>query len=71
MSVEKIRNIYSFIPATDIFRMKVYSKKGTEIDGVYIETFIYPKKLGPQYITANIGKVIAAVEHAKKTKRKK
>jgi fatty aldehyde-generating acyl-ACP reductase len=70
LSSEKIKNIYSFIPPRDIFRVKVRSKTGAEINGVYIETFIDPDKLGTQFIRTNISKVMSAVSCAKKLKAK-
>ena len=66
LSTEKIREIFSFIPPRDIFRVKVRSKSGTGINGVYIETFIDPGKLDASFIKANISKVIQAISHAKK-----
>ena len=66
LSSEKIKNIFSFIPPRDLFRVKVKSKTGAEINGVYIETFIDPDKLDTQFIRTNISKVMNAVSHAKK-----
>lgn len=66
LSLEKIKDIFSFIPPRDLFRVKVKSKTGIEINGVYIETFIDPDKLDSQYIRTNIGKVMDAVLCAKK-----
>lgn len=66
LSLEKIKNIFSFIPPRDIFRVKVKSKTGAEINGVYIETFIDPDKLGTQFIRTNIGKVMNGIACAKK-----
>ncbi|MBP6025228.1 hypothetical protein [Ferruginibacter sp.] len=66
LSIEKIKGIFSFIPPRDIFRINVLSKTGTEVNGVYIETFIDPDKLGAAYTRANISKVMNAVLFAKK-----
>lgn len=66
LSSEKIKDIFSFIPPRDIFRIKVKSKTGAEVNGVYIETFIDPDKLDTQFIRTNIGKVMNAVSCAKK-----
>ena len=66
LSSEKIKDIFSFIPPRDLFRVKVRSKTGAEINGVYIETFIDPDKLGIQYLRTNIGKVMTAMSCAKK-----
>jgi fatty aldehyde-generating acyl-ACP reductase len=66
LSCEKIKNIYSFIPSSVLFKVKVRSKTGTEINGAYIETFIDPDKLCTQFIRANISKVVTAMTRAKK-----
>ncbi len=66
LSCEKIKNIFSFIPSRELFKVKVRSKTGTEINGVYIETFIDPDKLCTQFIRANISKVMSAISRAKK-----
>ncbi len=66
LSTEKIKEIFSFIPPRDIFRIKVKSKTGAEVSGVYIETFIDPDKLDSRFIRINIGKVMKAITCAKK-----
>jgi fatty aldehyde-generating acyl-ACP reductase len=66
LSSQKIKDIFSFIPSMDLFRVKVKSKTGAEINGVYIDTFIDPDKLDSQFIKANISKVMSAASHAKK-----
>jgi fatty aldehyde-generating acyl-ACP reductase len=66
LSSEKIKDIFSFIPPRDLFRVKVRSKTGAEINGVYIETFIDPDKLDIPFLRTNIGKVMNAVSCAKK-----
>jgi len=66
LSSEKIKDIFSFIPPRDLFRVKVRSKTGAEINGVYIETFIDPDKLDIQFLRTNIGKVMNAVSCATK-----
>ncbi len=66
LSWEKIKDIFSFIPPRDICRLKVRSKTGAEVNGVYIETFIDPDKLDPRFIRTNISKVMNAVSCAKK-----
>jgi fatty aldehyde-generating acyl-ACP reductase len=68
LSLENVKNIFPFIPARDLFRVKVKSTIGTEIHGVYIDTFIEPDKLDTQNIRANIRKVQEAITHAKKFK---
>jgi fatty aldehyde-generating acyl-ACP reductase len=66
LSTESIRNIYTFIPSRDIFRIKAKSKTGSEVNGVFIETFIDPDKLEPSFIRSNISKVMDAISFAKK-----
>ncbi len=61
LSPEQIKNTFCFIPPRSIFKMKVRSKTGALINGVYIETFIDPDKLGTQYLRANIKKVNEAI----------
>src|SRR5664279_5587098 len=63
---EAIRNIYSFIPPRDIFRINVKSTNGNEINGVYIETFIDPDSLQAGCQRTNINKVKNAVIFANK-----
>lgn len=64
LSSRKIKDIFSFIPPRDLFRVKVKSITGAEINGVYIETFIDPDKLEAQFARANINKVTNAAAHA-------
>lgn len=66
LSAEKIKQLFPFIPPRDLFRMNVTSKTGSEINGVFIETFIDPDKLDPGFARANINKVTQAAAHAKK-----
>ncbi len=70
LSAEKIKDIFSFIPARDLFRAKVTSKTGAEVNGVYIETFIDPDQLDYPFIRKNISKVMNAVSCAKKMSAK-
>ena len=65
LSDENIKSIFSFIPPRDLFRVKVRSATGTEINGVYIETFIDPDKLATAFIRTNLNKVTKAISHAK------
>ncbi|MEO6132496.1 MAG: hypothetical protein ABIQ02_11655 [Saprospiraceae bacterium] len=64
LSMEKIRNIFSFIPPRVLFKVKVMSETGAEINGVYIETFIDPDKLDAQSVRTNITKVKSAISLA-------
>jgi fatty aldehyde-generating acyl-ACP reductase len=66
LSLAKIKDIFSFVPPTDLFRVKVKSKTGKEINGVYIETFIDPDKLDHRFVKTNISKVKDAASHAVK-----
>ena len=66
LSVEKIKNIFPFIPPRVLFNVKVKSSTGNEINGIYIDTFIDPDKLNTQYSKANIRKVIQAAHCAEK-----
>ena len=67
LSTEKIKNIFSFIPPRDLFKVHVKSKTGAEINGVYIDTFIDPDQLDTLFIRTNISKVKKAVSCAQKT----
>jgi fatty aldehyde-generating acyl-ACP reductase len=66
LPVEKIKDIFPFIPPRDLFRVKVKSITGAEINGMYIETFLDPDKLDAAYIKTNISKVKQAISFAKK-----
>ncbi len=66
LSIEKIKNIFPFIPPRVLFRVKVKSTTGNEINGIYIDCFIDPDKLDAQYSKANIRKVIQAATCAEK-----
>jgi fatty aldehyde-generating acyl-ACP reductase len=66
LPVEKIKNIFPFLPPADLFRVNVRSKTGSEIHGAYIETFIDPQNLQAINARANLNKVIQAGSHAKK-----
>ena len=66
LSLEKIKNIFPFIPPRVLFKVKVISATGIEINGVYIDSFIDPDKLDFKYTKANINKVIKAACCAEK-----
>jgi len=66
LSAAQIKTSYPFIPPRDVFRVKVKSADGTEINGVYIETFIDPDKLEAGFARANMQKVMRAAAWAKK-----
>jgi len=61
LSCEKIREIYSFIPPRELFRVKVRSTTGAEIEGLYVETFIDPDKLSAHFVRTNLRKVVNAI----------
>ena len=66
LPVEKIKTTYSFIPPRDVFKVRVRSATGTEINGVYIETFIDPDKLDMSFVSTNIKKVMNAMSWSQK-----
>ncbi len=66
LSVEKVKAIFPFIPARDLFRVTVTSRTGDTIKGVYIDTFIEPDKLGVTNLRTNLRKVEDAIAFAKK-----
>jgi len=61
LSCEKIKEIYSFIPPRELFRVKVRSTTGVEIEGLYVETFIDPDKLSAHFVRTNLRKVVNAI----------
>ncbi len=66
LSDEKVKASFSYIPPRDVFRVKVKSSTGIEINGAYIETFIDPDKLDNRFIKTNISKVMQALAWAEK-----
>jgi fatty aldehyde-generating acyl-ACP reductase len=66
LNTDKIKDIYSFIPARSLFKMKIRSKTGAQINGIYIESFIEPDKLEIPFLRMNIGKVRNAITYARK-----
>lgn len=60
LSLEEIKNIFPFIPPRVLFKVKVKSTMGKEINGIYIDSFIDPDKLDSKYAKANINNVIQA-----------
>ncbi len=68
--LEQVKNTFGYIPPRSVFKMKVRSKTGALIHGVYIETFIEPDKLGPQYLRTNITKVNEAIAVAQRLNAK-
>lgn len=71
LPVDKIKEVFGFIPPREIFRITLRSKTGKEVTGVYIESFIDPDKLGVTYLRTNINKVKKAVILAAKLNAKR
>ena len=57
LSLEKIREIYSYIPPRPVFDIHIHSSMGIDCHGFYIESFISPDELGPSHLRSNIHKV--------------
>jgi fatty aldehyde-generating acyl-ACP reductase len=70
LTIEKIKDIYSYIPARCLFKMQIRSKTGAVVNGAYIESFIEPDKLDIPFLRMNIGKVRNAVAYTKKMNAK-
>ena len=66
LSLNKIKEIFSFIPPRTLFNVRVKSTCGTEINGIYIDTFIDPDKLIATYSKTNLKKVIQAANYAQR-----
>ncbi|QMU28170.1 hypothetical protein [Adhaeribacter radiodurans] len=57
LSVEKIKEVYSFIPPRKLFDIKMVSAVRGVVHGSYIETFISPDELDSKYLHKNLNKV--------------
>lgn len=57
LSIEQIKEIYSYIPPRPLFEIDFFSAQGASVKGVYIETFISPDELNAAHLYKNIGKV--------------
>ncbi len=66
LSLDKIKNIFPFIPPRVLFNVKVKSETGKEIFGVYIDCFIEPDKLDVKHARVNITKIRQAACCAEK-----
>jgi fatty aldehyde-generating acyl-ACP reductase len=64
LSLQKIKEIYTYIPSRGLFDITVHSTQGETVRGVYIETFISPDELDAAHLRKNIGKVHDACKHA-------
>jgi fatty aldehyde-generating acyl-ACP reductase len=57
LSVEKIREVYTYMPSRKLFDISVSSAVSPSINGAYIETFISPDELDEAHLRKNISKV--------------
>ena len=60
LSLEKIKQVYGFIPPRKLFDIVVNSTSCDSINGAYIETFISPDELDIKHLRKNIEKVKGA-----------
>jgi fatty aldehyde-generating acyl-ACP reductase len=67
LSVEKIREVYTYIPPRKLFDITFNSAVSPSINGAYIETFISPDELTETYLRKNICKVKDACISAAKS----
>ncbi|MBD0831577.1 hypothetical protein [Aestuariibaculum sediminum] len=70
LPVDKIKDVFGFMPPRDLFKITLKSKTGNEVNGVFIETFIDPDKLSARYLKTNISKVKKAISLASKLNAK-
>jgi fatty aldehyde-generating acyl-ACP reductase len=66
LSEAQVQEVFQFIPPRNVFNVKLKSENNSEINGVYIESFIEPGKLGFQNLRSNINKVRNAMECARR-----
>lgn len=64
LTTEQIKRVYTFIPPRDIYKITATSITGRQVNGLYIETFLEPDKLSPEYTRKNVSKVMKAVNLA-------
>jgi predicted amino acid dehydrogenase len=57
MSIEKVQDVFTYIPPRKIFDIELNSTVRGKIEGIYIETFIAPDELDIKYLRKNIEKV--------------
>ena len=57
LTIEKVQEIFTYIPPRKIFDIEVNAVNGSPIQGAYIETFIAPDELDIKYLRKNIDKV--------------
>ena len=67
LTVDQVRDIVPWIPPRSIFRVHAWSHpSGQAVEGVYIESFISPDELTPDFTRSNIRKVKEAADYALK-----
>lgn len=64
LSDSDVREILPWIPPRTVCRVHVRSRLGTEVCGVYIDSFIPPDQLEPRYYRANLQRVRDAADCA-------
>ena len=62
LALDKVRDVFTYIPPRKIFDIEVNSTIYGKIQGAYIETFIAPDELDMRHLRKNIGKVKQACE---------
>src|SRR4051794_26302500 len=62
LSLEKVKEVFTYIPPRKLFDIELNSSVQGEIQGAYIETFIAPDELDIKYLRKNINKVKQACE---------
>ncbi|MDX1471196.1 MAG: hypothetical protein R3213_06845 [Flavobacteriaceae bacterium] len=66
LEIQEIKETFGYIPPRSICKMRVKSKTGAEIRGIYIDAFIEPDKLDLKNLRINISKVSDAIKTAQK-----
>jgi fatty aldehyde-generating acyl-ACP reductase len=59
LSIDKIKEVYTYIPPRVLFELSFNSVRSGEIKGAYLECFIPPDELDMAHLQKNIGKVKA------------
>ena len=62
LTLEKVKEVFTFIPPRKLFSIKVNSTCGKTIEGAYVETFIAPDEMDMTHLGKNIQKVKQACE---------
>jgi predicted amino acid dehydrogenase len=66
LSIDKIKEVYTYIPPRNLFELTMNSKKTGAIKGAYLECFIAPDELDMAHLQKNIGKVMETCDLAAK-----